>query len=116
MPKPEKRALTQDELEAIDCLSGVGMMPASWEKRFNRDVLQPAKETKLLSEKAVAQLWRLFIRYRRQWRHPERHRLLLYAASNAAPDFRKVEAARREQAEIDKAKAKYNFAINHGGG
>jgi len=113
--KTEKRPLTQDELTAIDCLSGVRFLPASFEKRFNRDVLQPAAETKMLSEKAIAQLWRLFIRYRRQWRHPEpgeRSRLLRYAEEHAAPDFRKLAAAAKERAEIDKLKEKYGRALH----
>lgn len=109
-----KHPLTYNERQAIESLRGVTFTPASWDKRFARDVLFPALETGMLGEKSVPQLWRLFIRYRRQVRCSsyDRARLMAVAEKWAAPDFRKVNAAAREQAEIDALKKKYNEALS----
>lgn len=96
-----KHPLTDNEREAIKCLEGVGMPCGCWDKRFRRDVLSPALRTGMLGEKSVAQLWRLFIRYRRQISHPRKAELLKLAEKWSAPDYRKLRAAENEQARID---------------
>lgn len=57
-----------------------------------------------ISEKQAPQLWRLFIRYRKQISFPDKQRLLQLAETLAAPDFRKVNKAANEQAKIDELK------------
>lgn len=108
MRKPVfKLPITDNEREAIKALQQVRFLPASWDKRFNRDVLSVALETGMLGEKSVPQVWRLFIRYRRQISCPRKSELLALAQQRSAPDFRKVNAAAREQARIDEMKRKY---------
>ena len=85
---------TPDEALAVRAIKSARMIPASWEKRFTAQ-LSPD----FLSEKERPQLWRLFQKYRRQiaganlqgvMMTPERMTpLLSYAATHAAPDFRK---------------------------
>lgn len=104
MTSPVPRVpMTADELAARDCLKGVRMLPASWEKRFRNFIC----EMDTISEKETGQLFRLLYKYRRQWSHPEKARLLALALENAAPEFRKVNAAARDQARIDEMKEKY---------
>ena len=99
MSASPKRPMTDDEREAILALRDVGFSP-TWDKLFDRDVLQPSAATRELSDKAAAQLWRLFIRYRRQTSCPNKARLLQVAQSLSAPDFRKQAAAERELQRI----------------
>lgn len=104
----ERRMMSPDELQAIERMHGVTYPVASWDKRFMR--MLSGCET--ISEKEAAQLWRLFIKYRRQMSFPDKARLLRLAEGLAAPDFRKQAAAAREQAEIDALKAKYAATMN----
>lgn len=97
----ERRIMSPDELQAVEQMHGVTYPVASWDKRFMRSL--SGMET--ISEKESAQLWRLFIKYRRQISFADKQRLMNLATSLAAPDLRKVEAARREQARIDELKA-----------
>lgn len=83
--KTDRRTLSEDERLALHCLAGCTFPPASWDKRFVRDNVSLATTT----EKSVAQIWRLFHRYRRQITHPQKQRLLAMAEQLAAPDFRK---------------------------
>jgi len=109
MSKPvERRVMTPDEMEAVELMHSVTYPCASWDKRFMRNLA--GCET--ISEKESAQLWRLFIKYRRQIGHRDRDRLLAIAAPLAAPDLRKLEAARREQARIDAKKAECQAAFS----
>lgn len=59
------------------------------------------------SQNQASQLWRLFIRYRRQMDFPDKQRLLTVAEKLAAPDFRKERAkdlkSRDERAKYDAA-------------
>lgn len=98
--------MTVEERTIFHHLQGVTMPVASWDKRFFRSLCQNA-----LSTKEAAQLWRIFIRYRRQMSFPEKAQLLQLAESLAAPDFRKQQAALRDQARIDELKAKYAQAM-----
>ncbi len=102
-----KRPITDDEVYAIQLLASVTYPVASFDKRFNRDVLQPARNTKQLSDKAIAQMWRLFIRYRRQIHTIDMPHMMKIAEEKAAPDFRKQQAAANKQARDDKMKADY---------
>lgn len=108
MSKPvERRMMTPDELQAIVRMHGVTYPVASWDKRFMRNL----SGCETISEKESAQLWRLFIRYRRQMSFPDKGRLLQVAERLAAPDLRKLAAAQRAQAEIDRQKAEYAKAM-----
>lgn len=99
--------MTQDERDAYQAICGhVTMTPASWDKRFFRQ-LQP----EAISEKEAPQLWRLFIRYRRQTVHPRKAELLRLAAGLSAPDYRKQQAAMNAQARIDELKRRYQEAM-----
>ncbi len=95
-----RRELTRDEHEAVKCLKEqVTYPPASWDKRFTRELL-----TTTITEKEAAQVWRLFHRYRRQIAHKDKARLLEVAANLAAPDLRKLakEDAERRQIAVTK--------------
>ena len=91
-----RHPLTTEESLAIQSLAGVSFPAASWDKRFYRNCLEGALE---ITDNMAAQLWRIFIRYRRQVRMPDRGMpmlqatvkagLLKYAAQHAAPDLRK---------------------------
>ena len=113
MSASPKHPLTDNERAAIEAMRGVRFLPASFEKRFARDVLFPALETRMLGEKSVPQLWRLFIRYRRQLTcsAQEKARLLALAEKWSAPDFRKQQAAARAQERIDALKRQYQEAM-----
>lgn len=110
MSASEKNILNDDEAEAIQMLKGVTFPVASWDKRFARH-LQECLLSRAIGVKAKPQLWRIFIKYRRQTGGPRKAELLKLAEGMAAPDFRKQQAALREQARIDEMKAKYQDAI-----
>ena len=95
-----KHELSQDEADAIDMLRHVTFTPASWDKRFAAH-LQDCRRFGTIGEKARPQLWRIFVRYRRQTTGPRKAELLKLAEAQAAPDFRKQQAALNEQARID---------------
>lgn len=90
--KSESRQRTPDEQLAISQMRWVTFPPCSWDKRFYRDLTSGSH----ISEKQAAQLWRLFIRYRRQMEFPAKDKLLKIAEVLAAPDFRKEQAKARE--------------------
>jgi len=110
MSKPvERRLMTSDEQLAVEQMKCVTFPCGCWDKRFYRDCLSGQSS---ISEKAAAQLWRLFIRYRRQMTFPDKRRLLELAEKLSAPDFRKLAKMEREQAEINAMKAKYGETMN----
>lgn len=91
-----RRDQTEDERKAVQCLKEqVTFPPGSWDKRFTRNLL-----TTSITEKESAQVWRLFHRYRRQIRHPEKNRLLEMAQRLAAPDLRKLAKEAEERQRI----------------
>ena len=94
-----KTPLTPDEVIVIAALRRVRYPAASWDKRFANQLSDDG-----LTEKQRPQVWRLFIRYRRQIDCPDKARILAAAEKLAAPDFRKVNAAANEQARIDELK------------
>ena len=100
--------MTPDEMQAVERMACVTFPVASWDKRFYRSV----SSGEMITEKEAAQLWRLFIRYRRQMAFPDKARLLSLAETLAAPDLRKQQAALRAQAEIDELKRKYQATFN----
>jgi hypothetical protein len=109
----QRRFATDDEKIALDMLRGCRFPVASWDKRFIRhlgEVFYLLPEASI-SDGEAPQLWRIFIKYRAQMRGPELQRLLPIAQKLAAPDFRKLNAATREQAEIDQLKQKYQEAM-----
>ena len=75
-PKP-RRNLTADEAIIIPLLAGVSYTPASFDKRFAREIQGVAQITEGQSQQA----WRIFKRYRKQIKHPEKDRLLAIAAT-----------------------------------
>lgn len=102
----ERRPLTLDESQALAHLQFCSFPCASWDKRFVRKL-----SCETITGKESAQLFRLLIKYRRQFNSPDKARLLAVAEKLAAPDFRKLEAARRDQARIDEEKAKYETSL-----
>lgn len=72
-----RREMTADEQVAVKCLQQVTYTPASWDKRFARDM----SSITTITEKEAAQVWRLFHRYRRH--------LLQLAIQRAAPELRR---------------------------
>ena len=94
---------TEQEKQAVYYLKRCGFAPAGWDKRFVRQLPEDA-----LTEKERPQVWRLFIRYRRQIERSMRQgcetpkqyneatarfdTLMHYAAIHAAPDFRRLAA------------------------
>lgn len=95
--KTNRRPRTDDENVAISQMACVRFPVGSWDKRFYRSI----SSVDTITEKEAAQLWRLFIRYRKQVRSPDKGRLLALAEKLAAPDFRKLEAARKAQTRIN---------------
>ena len=102
----ERRLMTPDEMQAVERMACVTYPVGSWDKRFMRNL-----SGEMITDKESAQLWRLFIKYRRQMSFPDKDRLLLVAERLAAPDFRKLEAQRRAQERIDETKRKYLEAM-----
>lgn len=100
----DRRPMSPDELEAYKCLCRARFPAASWDKRFFH-ALQPDR----ISAKEAPQLWRLFVRYRRQYEHPRKAVLLELAGMLAAPDFRKQRAQSKAVAD---EWAKYQQAMN----
>lgn len=104
-PAPKKaavprREMTWDEHDAVKCLKEqVTYPPASWDKRFARDLL-----TTIITEKEAPQVWRLFHKYRRQIIHSRKDYLLTIAAKLAAPDLRKQAAQEAERQRIQATK------------
>lgn len=95
-PPVPRRDQTDDERQAVKCLKEqVTYPPASWDKRFARELL-----TITITEKEAAQVWRLFHRYRRQIAHKDKTRLLEIAANLAAPDLRKLAQEANERQRI----------------
>lgn len=88
--KPKKglkprRDLTEEEKTIIPLLwEQVNYTPASFDKRFAREI----QGVQQITEGQSAQVWRLFKRYRRQIKHPEKDKLLVMAEQWAAPELR----------------------------
>jgi hypothetical protein len=98
--------MTEFELEAVKCLQHCTFPVASFDKRFVRGL--SGLET--ITEKEAPQVWRLFVRYRRQISTPNKAALLQMAEELSAPDFRKQAASARAQREIDELKRRYESA------
>lgn len=100
-PKPRTPASEWERI-AITALKRCTFPVGSWDKRFVRSLNIEAG----LTDNERPQLWRLFLRYRRQLRDGYSHSLEMWrwAEEHAAPDLRKQ---RKEQAE----KAKYMEAM-----
>ena len=73
--KPIKREMTADERVVVPLLATVRYAPATWDKRFAREI-QYALKDGLITEGQSGQVWRLFWRYRRQIVCAEKERLL----------------------------------------
>jgi hypothetical protein len=83
-PKP-RRELTEHEKIIIPLLwEQVTYTPASFDKRFAREI----QRVQQITEGQSGQVWRLFKRYRRQIKHPEKDKLLVLAEQWAAPELR----------------------------
>lgn len=94
-PPVQRRLMTPDEMQAVDRMGVVTYPVASWDKRFMRNL----SGGEMISDKESAQLWRLFIKYRRQFSFPDKARLMAFAQVHAAPDLRKIAAEQRKQWE-----------------
>ena len=73
--KPVKRPMTADERVVVPLLATVRYAPATWDKRFAREI-QYALKDGLITEGQSGQVWRLFWRYRRQIACEDKGRLL----------------------------------------
>lgn len=117
-----KRPMTPEEIEAIGFLKGVTYPTASFDKRFAATLHRYAAMTPpMIGEKMAPQMWRLFIRYRRQYREKDpsgvrRIPLFRIAEQLTAPEFRsrkyKVAVdyeARLKKLKEDAAKNPENF-------
>jgi len=83
-PKP-RRELTEHEKIIIPLLwEQVTYTPASFDKRFAREI----QGVQQITEGQSGQVWRLFKRYRRQIKHPQKDMLLVLAEQWAAPELR----------------------------
>jgi len=102
MKSTVRTPLSAEEMIAVAALKFCTFPVASWDKRFVGQLTAQG-----LSEKERPQVWRLFIRYRRQINCARKKELLKLAESLAAQDFRKLEAAKREQTRIDELKREY---------
>lgn len=65
--EPERTPMTDDERAVALALGKVNYLPASWDKRFGRDMAALAQQPDAaLTEPQRTSLWRLRHRYRRQ--------------------------------------------------
>lgn len=105
--KVKRRMLTLDEMQAFKRMHVVTFPVASWDKRF----FATLAADDMISERESAQLWRLFIRYRRQMSFPDKERLLKVAQALSAPDFRKLRSKTKRELEMERIRAKYAAAM-----
>ena len=100
---------TEQEKQAVQYLKRCRFAPAGWDKRFVRQLQADG-----LTENERSQVWRLFIRYRRQIEREMRKHcltpnqfneaierfdtLMHYSAIHAAPDFRRLAAGGKAMA------------------
>ena len=87
--KPVKRQMTADERVVVPLLAMVRYAPATWDKRFAREI-QYALKDGLITEGQSGQVWRLFWRYRRQIVCADKERLLEMAERLKTPELREV--------------------------
>lgn len=105
----ERRLMTHDEMQAVDRMGPVTYPVASWDKRFMRSI----SSGEMISEKESAQLWRLFIKYRRQTGNfPDKPRLLAFAQEHSAVDFRKLKAQEDDKIRLAEYLDRYREAMN----
>ena len=95
-----RRPMTSCEAEAVQCLQRVTYPSGSWDKRFARSF---GTSQTTITDKEMAQVWRLFKRYRNQINTPHKVNLLMMAEELAAPDLRKQAAEQRERARYEAA-------------
>lgn len=93
--------MTQEEATAAQALQHVRYLPASWDKRFARSL----SGSRPITEKEAPHIWRMFKRYRRQIRCPNKDELLKIAYEKSAPDLRKQSILDAQQREIERLKA-----------
>ena len=105
----ERIPLTTEETIALNALHGCTFPVASWDKRFVRSLSGMTG----LTDKERPQIWRLFIRYRRQISCERKAELLRLAETLAAPDLRKLAAAQQEQNRIDQLRKRYQEQMTH---
>lgn len=79
-----RRDVTEWEAEAIKCLGPLSYTPASFDKRFAREI----QGVQQVTEGQSQQIWRLFKRYRRQITHPDKDAMLAMADQFAATELR----------------------------
>ena len=101
-----RTSYTPDEKLAVSALKKCRFPIGSWDKRFAKQLGDDG-----LTEKERPQLWRLFIRYRRQISTYDKSLLMKTAERLAAPDLRKAQAAANEQARIDQMRKQYETTI-----
>lgn len=83
-PKAEMRNPSDDEALACSVLGQLKCPPASFDKRFCRNM----ENAEQISDRGAAQLWRIIYRYRRQIHHPRKAHLLKIAEDMKASDYR----------------------------
>lgn len=80
----EFRDLTEEEAQAASCLNQITFPPASFDKRFGRNMHEATR----ITDKGALQLWRIIHRYRRQITHPNKAQLLKIAEERKPEDMR----------------------------
>lgn len=107
-PTVQRRLMTPDEMQAVERMACVTYPVASWDKRFMRSI----SSGEMISDNEAAQLWRVFIKYRRQMDFPDKERLLRFAEEHAAIDFRKLKVQEQEKQRLAEYLNKYREAMN----
>lgn len=106
-PPVQYRPMTPSENEAAFCLACVRTNPYTFDRRFTTGIVSRWKSTTptkpaQITENESAQLWRLFLKYRRQISHRNKANLLLTAEANAAEDLKRQSRMVQEQQQIQK--------------
>lgn len=101
MPKATYRPMTQDEITIIKAMRVVSYPSFTYDNRMGKSFRSrvwdaPPECSPIITERESSQLWRLSLRYRRQWKHPEKARLLKLARQFHVPKFRTKEQRRLE--------------------
>lgn len=66
LARARQRAESMSNVQLVNAMAGVSMLPGSFDKRFTRDITAMVKDEKPLSVKQQEHLVRCVVKYRRQ--------------------------------------------------